>query len=129
METLDLFEPATGLDDLVGILENMFVERLVFVRLEMHEERGELLVEHLLAQFASTLDLIDLVQAEDGQETGLEFLFRELDHTPEGSEPRLVTFPIDPQDVEVDLFDEQVVMSSGAFTLTVQRLAAVAVHA
>jgi len=122
METLELFEPVSGLEDLLQVLESLFAEANVWVRLEMQEERGELVHDHILAQFASMLDLIDVVQSEEGQDVALEFLFREVDELEQG-EPRLVTLPIDPGDIEVDLFETKVVMASGMFTLTLQRMA------
>jgi hypothetical protein len=120
MDTLEMFEPVSGLDDLVGILGTLFEGQRVWVRLEMTETRGEDVHEHLLAQFASELDLIDTVVAENGQEVALEFLFREVEETPFGEEPRMVSFPLDPNDVEVDLDEGRVVLQSGQHVLTVQ---------
>jgi hypothetical protein len=123
MEDLEMYEPVSGLEDLIGILESLFAETPVWVQLEMQEERGELVHDHLLAQFASTFDLCDVVQSEAGEDVAIEFLFRESEEEA-GGEPQAVTMPIDPQDVEVDLSPEQVTLSSGLFTLTLQRLTA-----
>ena len=124
MEDLGMFEPEVeGLEDLAGILETLFGDQTVYVRLWMREERGETVHEHLLAQFASTLDLCGIVQSEAEEDVALEFLFREVDASGEGEEPRMITLPVDPQDVEVDLDPDQVAVSSGSFTLTVERIA------
>lgn len=120
MDELELYEPVSGLEDLIGILESLFAETPVWVRLEMQEERGEVVHDHLLAQFASTYDLCDLVQSETGEEVALEFLFRE---TAEASgEPQSVTLPIFSQDMEIDLSPEEVTLTSGVFSLTLQRV-------
>ncbi|MBL0388161.1 hypothetical protein JJB07_16205 [Tumebacillus sp. ITR2] len=121
MEDLEMYEPVSGLEDLIGILESLFSEAPVWVRLEMQEERGEIVHEHLLAQFASTFDLCDLVQSEAGEDVAMEFLFRETEEEA-GGEPQSVTFPIDPQDIEVDLSPEEVTLTSRNFSLTLQRL-------
>ncbi|KEO82516.1 hypothetical protein [Tumebacillus flagellatus] len=123
MDELELYEPVSGLDDLIGILESLFAETPVWVRLEMQEERGEVVHDHLLAQFASTFDLCDLVQSEAGEDVALEFLFRETEEEA-GGEPQSVTLPINPQDIEVDLSPEEVTLTSGVFALTLQRLSA-----
>ncbi|PWK06944.1 hypothetical protein [Tumebacillus permanentifrigoris] len=123
MEDLEMFEPVSGLEDLIGILESLFAETPVWVRLEMQEERGEIVHDHLLAQFASTFDLCDIVQSEAGEDVAIEFLFRESEEEA-GGEPQAVTLPIDPQDIEVDLTPEQVTLTTGLFTLTLQRLTA-----
>ncbi|MGZ6530025.1 MAG: hypothetical protein ACXVC5_08685 [Tumebacillaceae bacterium] len=122
MEDLEMFElePISGLEDLVQILETLFADQKLWLRLEMQEERGESVHDHILAQFASTLDLCDIVQSEAGEDVGIEFLFRELDE--QVGEPRMLTMPIDPQDVEVDLSEQVVTLQSGMFTLTLQRM-------
>jgi hypothetical protein len=37
-------------------------------------------------------------------------------------EPQMISLPLDPQDVEVDLAEDQVELTSGSFTLTVRRV-------
>lgn len=123
MEDLGMFEPGVeGLEDLAGILESLFGDSQVFVRLWMREERGETVHEHLLSQFAGTLDLCGIVQSESEEDVALELLFREVDPTGGGEEPRLMAMPVDSQDVEVDLDPDQVAVSSGSFTLAIERL-------
>ncbi|MGB8955080.1 MAG: hypothetical protein WCC10_06885 [Tumebacillaceae bacterium] len=119
MEDLDMFEPVSGLEDLIGILENLFADDRVWLRLELHEEQGERVQEYTLAQFAATLDMCDIVQDEAGQDVALELMFREVAGA--AGEPNLVTLPIDPTDVEVDLFEDRVVLYSKGFVLTMQR--------
>lgn len=121
-ETLEMFEPVSGLEDLAQLLETLFADQRIWLRLEMQEERGETVHDHVLAQFASTLDLVDIVQSEAGEDVGIEFLFRELDE--QVGEPQMITLPIDPQDIEVDLSEQVVTLESGLFTLTLQRIAA-----
>ena len=94
MEDLDMFEPVSGLEDLIGILENLFADDRVWVRLELHEEQGDSVQEYTLAQFAATLDMCDIVQNEAGQDVALELMFREVAGA--AVEPNLVTLPIDP---------------------------------
>lgn len=118
-----MFEPGVeGLEDLAGILESLFGDSQVLVRLWMREERGETVHEHLLAQFAGTLDLCGIVQSETEEDVAIELLFGEVDRTDGGEEPRLMAMPVDPQDVEVDLDLDQVAVSSGSFTLAIERL-------
>lgn len=121
METLEMYEPVSGLHDLIDIFEAFFAEYRVWVKLEMQVERGEEVYELVLAQFASDYDMCDAVESEANQEIALEFLFREVDER-ENGEPQTITMPIDPQDVEVDLLDGKVVLQSGSFTLTIERL-------
>jgi hypothetical protein len=123
MESLEMFEPVSGLEDLTAILEAMFADEYVAVRLEMQLVRGEAATDLVLAQFHATLDLCDIVMSENEEEVALEFLFQQMSG-PEGSEePSVVTIPVDPQDVEVDLHENMVKLESGAFTLTLHRLA------
>jgi hypothetical protein len=123
MESLEMFEPVSGLEDLTAILEAMFADEYVAVRLEMQLVRGEAATDLVLAQFHATLDLCDIVMSENEEEVALELLFQQMSG-PEGSEePSVVTIPVDPQDVEVDLHENMVKLESGAFTLTLHRLA------
>ncbi|ASS75963.1 hypothetical protein CIG75_14010 [Tumebacillus algifaecis] len=122
MESLEMFEPLSGLDDLVQILETMFADEKVSVRLEMQVERGESVTDLVLAQFNGQFDLCDIVMSELETEVALEFLFQEMSGVLEAEEPSVVTLPIDPQDVEVDLHEQKVTLESGAFTLTLTRL-------
>ena len=122
METLEMYEPVSGLHDVIDILETFFAEYRVWVKLEMQLEKGEEVLELVLTQFASEYDMCDVVESETNQEIALEFLFREV-NSEESGEPHLVTLPIDPQDVEIDLLDGECVLQSGAFKLTLQRLA------
>jgi len=123
MEDLGMFEPEVeGLEDLAALLESLFGDSQVFVRLWLREERVETVHEHLLAQFAGTLDLCGIVQSEAEEDVALELLFREVDGADGGEEPRLMTMPVDSQDVEVDLDPDQVAVSSGSFTMAIERL-------
>ncbi|ARU62197.1 hypothetical protein CBW65_15170 [Tumebacillus avium] len=122
MESLDMFEPVSGLEDLVQILETLFADDRVSVRLEMQMERGEAVTELVLAQFNGRLDLCDIVMSELEEEVALEFLFQEMSGPEEAEEPSVVTMPIDPQDTEVDLHEQKVTLESGLFTLTLTRL-------
>lgn len=122
MESLEMFEPVTGLEDLVEILEAFFTEATVWVRLEMQDVRGEAVHDHILAQFAATFDLCDIVQSETGDDVAFEFLFRELVEQVE--EPRMITLPIDPQDIEVDLSEAGITLDSRNFTLSLRRIEA-----
>lgn len=122
MESLEMFEPVSGLEDLVQILETLFADDRVSVRLEMQVERGESVTELVLAQFNGRLDLCDIVMSELEEEVALEFLFQEMSGPEEAEEPSAVTMPIDPQDTEVDLHEQKVTLESGSFTLTLTRL-------
>lgn len=122
MESLDMFEPVSGLEDLVQILETLFADDRVSVRLEMQMERGETVTELVLAQFNGRLDLCDIVMSELEEEVALEFLFQEMSGPEGAEEPSVVTMPIDPQDTEVDLHEQKVTLESGLFTLTLTRL-------
>ncbi len=120
MESLEMFEPMSGLEELVQLVETLYADERVAVRLEMQLERDGAVTDLVLTQFDASLDLCDIVMSESDQEIALEFLFQELSGLGGAEEQSVVTMPIDPQDVEVDLHESMMTVESGAFTLTLQ---------
>ncbi|MFD2170926.1 hypothetical protein [Tumebacillus lipolyticus] len=120
MESLEMFEPMSGLEELVQLVETLYADERVAVRLEMQLERDGAVTDLVLTQFDASLDLCDIVMSESDREIALEFLFQELSGLGGAEEQSVVTMPIDPQDVEVDLHESMMTVESGAFTLTLQ---------
>jgi hypothetical protein len=115
-------EQITQLDELVQLLDDLLRDRDLFVRLEMFEQEETHERECVLAQFAGTYDLCDVVIGEHGEEIALEFLFDSMTSNDGMQESQSIAIPVDPDDVEVNILEQAIEIESRGFFLTIQML-------
>ncbi|MFC4769625.1 hypothetical protein [Effusibacillus consociatus] len=105
-------EEITSLDELTSFLESFLQDATVWCRLEWQKNENEQSI--ILTQFEGQFDFCDVVADEAGREIALEFLFHP---SKEYEEPQVVSLPVDPDDVEVNILENALEIESLDFYL------------
>jgi hypothetical protein len=115
-------EAITQLDELAQFMDDLLRDRKLFVRLEMFEQEHAHEKTCVLAQFTGQYDLCDVVTGEYGEEIALEFLFDGQAAGDGSLEGPTIAIPVDPDDVEVNILDQEIEIESKGYFLTLRML-------
>lgn len=105
-------EPIGNLDELTAFLEDFLTDATVWCRLEWYQPVNQQSI--VLSQFQGKFDFCDAVTDESGREVALEFVFFPQGETQEAG---VVSLPVDPDDVDVNILDQALEIESLDFYL------------
>lgn len=105
-------DPIHNLEDLTSFLEDFLQDSTVWCQLQWIKNDSEEPIQ--LAKFLGQFDYCDLVVDEMQQEVGIEFVFFPPDTF---NEPAVATLPVDPDDVEVNILDNALEISSLEYSM------------
>jgi hypothetical protein len=100
-------EEIHNLQDLASFLENFLEDTTVWCRLEWNGHQSPQSI--VLSQFEGKFDFCDVSTDESDRGIALEFVFHP---TEAAEEPQIVSLPVDPDDIEVNILDEALEIES-----------------